>query len=55
MGSATRALSPLSDEVLAEWSDESYSYFNRKALTAAHPAIAAEFTEQRPRRRWLVK
>jgi len=55
MGEATLALSPLDDEPLAEWSDESYSYFNRKALEAAHPAIASEFTEQRPRRRWLAK
>jgi predicted phage-related endonuclease len=55
MGNATHALSPLDDAVLAEWSDETYSYFDRKALKAAHPAIEAEFSERRPRRRWLVK
>jgi predicted phage-related endonuclease len=55
MGEATLALSPLDDEPLAEWSDESASYFNRKAFESDHPRIAAKYVEHRPRRRWLVK
>ena len=55
MGEATLALSPLDDEPLAQWSDESASYFNRKAFEADHPRIAAKYTETRPRRRWLPK
>jgi predicted phage-related endonuclease len=55
MGEATLALSPLDDEPLAEWSDETTSAFDRKAFEADHPQLAAKYTSRKPRRRWLPK
>jgi predicted phage-related endonuclease len=55
MGEATLALSPLDDEPLAEWSDETTSAFDRKAFEADHPTLAAQYTSRKPRRRWLPK
>jgi hypothetical protein len=55
MGEATLALNPLDDEPLAEWSDESASYFDRKTFEAEHPTLAAKYTSRKPRRRWLPK
>jgi predicted phage-related endonuclease len=55
MGEATLALNPLDDEPLAEWSDESASYFDRKAFESEHPTLAAKYTSRKPRRRWLPK
>jgi predicted phage-related endonuclease len=55
MGEATLALSPLDDEPLAEWSDETTSAFDRKAFERDHPVLAARYTSRKPRRRWLPK
>jgi predicted phage-related endonuclease len=51
MGEATEAISPL-DTVAARWRPVASSRVDTKALRAAHPAIAAEFTGQTTTRRF---
>ena len=54
MGNATSLISPHDDEV-ATWKPRATSRLDTKALRAAHPALADEFTDRGRTRTFLLK